>query len=128
MAVIHINVAWIMYIIETCISASLLDIKNNLSQTALHLAVLTGQYRIVRKLVTRGAKLDIKNQMGDTALHLACRRGDIKSVLSLITPVSQEDVMESSYHLPYRMIPQDLRVYNYNGRSYNMFYSIFSLY
>ena len=96
-------------------AASFLDLKNNLLQTALHLAVLTGQYQIVRMLITRGANLEIRNQNGDTALHLACKRGDIKSVCALITPVSQEDAMESIYPLPYRMIPQDQKIYNYDG-------------
>ena len=81
----------------------------------LHLAVLTGQYQVVRKLVVCGASLDIKNQNGDTALHLACKRGDIKCVLALVTPITQEDAMNSPYPLPYRMIPQDQSVYNFNG-------------
>ncbi|KAM5263274.1 NF-kappa-B inhibitor epsilon [Ctenodactylus gundi] len=51
-----------------------LDIQNNLYQTALHLAVHLDQLGAVRALVLKGASLGLQDRHGDTALHVACQR------------------------------------------------------
>lgn len=51
-----------------------LDIQNNLYQTALHLAVHLDQPRAVRALVLKGASRMLQDRHGDTALHVACQR------------------------------------------------------
>ena len=47
------------------------DAINDLGNTALHYAALTGATRIVEYLAGTGAKLDIRNFQGKTALDLA---------------------------------------------------------
>ncbi|XP_042527803.1 NF-kappa-B inhibitor epsilon [Dipodomys spectabilis] len=51
-----------------------LDIQNNLYQTALHLAVHLDQPGAVQALVLKGASRLLQDRHGDTALHVACRR------------------------------------------------------
>ncbi|XP_066107655.1 NF-kappa-B inhibitor epsilon [Saccopteryx bilineata] len=51
-----------------------LDIQNNLYQTALHLAVHLDQPGTVRALVRKGASRTLQDRHGDTALHVACQR------------------------------------------------------
>ena len=51
-----------------------LDIYNNLKQTPLHLAVITGQANIVGKLITAGANANMPDRNGHTPSHLACQR------------------------------------------------------
>ncbi|KAM8776825.1 NF-kappa-B inhibitor epsilon [Rhynchonycteris naso] len=51
-----------------------LDIQNNLYQTALHLAVHLDQPGTVRALVQKGASRILQDRHGDTALHVACQR------------------------------------------------------
>ncbi|XP_014926609.3 NF-kappa-B inhibitor epsilon [Acinonyx jubatus] len=51
-----------------------LDIQNNLYQTALHLAVHLDQPGAVRALVLKGASRVLQDRHGDTALHVACQR------------------------------------------------------
>lgn len=51
-----------------------LDIQNNLYQTALHLAVHLDQPKAVQALVMKGASRVLQDRHGDTALHVACQR------------------------------------------------------
>lgn len=51
-----------------------LDIQNNLYQTALHLAVHLDQPGTVQALVLKGASRVLQDRHGDTALHVACQR------------------------------------------------------
>lgn len=49
-------------------------------QTPLHLAVITHQTYIVRKLIEGGADVNLMDRHGQTALHLACQDGDVNCV------------------------------------------------
>ncbi|KAG8538722.1 hypothetical protein GDO81_022168 [Engystomops pustulosus] len=51
-----------------------LDIQNDLYQSALHLAVYLGQEEIVEALVQKDVNLELQDRKGDTALHLACEK------------------------------------------------------
>ncbi|CAG5115239.1 unnamed protein product [Candidula unifasciata] len=94
-----------------------LNLSNNLRQTPLHLAVLTRQPDIVRRLVCAGAAVLAQDQQGNTPLHLACGLGDKQSVKHLLTPVFYEETLENKYSIPYQRIPQDLRIRNYEGQT-----------
>ena len=59
------------------------DIYNGLTQAPLHLAVITGQYKIVGKLIEKGANIDLVDRNGQTCIHLACQRGDLKSLRTI---------------------------------------------
>ncbi|XP_063774888.1 NF-kappa-B inhibitor epsilon [Pseudophryne corroboree] len=54
-----------------------LDIQNDLYQSALHLAVYLGQVNVVEALVGKCVSLELQDRKGDTALHLACENQDL---------------------------------------------------
>jgi ankyrin repeat protein len=70
-------------IIELCPHANLLNVKNDLLQSPLHLAVITNKPRIVRCLISHGASVASFDHNGDTPLHLACRLGYSECILAL---------------------------------------------
>lgn len=59
------------------------DIYNKLRQTPLHLAVITHQLYIVRKLIEGGADINLMDRHGQTALHLACQEDDLNCVYAI---------------------------------------------
>lgn len=104
-----------------------LDIQNNQSQTALHLAVLTNQPNIVRPLVLAGTNLMLRDHHGNTPLHLACRNGFLECAKQLtreITLLEEQYIgVTSPSHLPPRkppVLPSPSTIIdtcNYQGRS-----------
>ncbi|KAJ8780018.1 hypothetical protein J1605_012054 [Eschrichtius robustus] len=73
LAVIHEAPAVLLYCLAL-LPQEVLDIQNNLYQTALHLAVHLDQPGAVRALVLKGASRVLQDRHGDTALHVACQR------------------------------------------------------
>jgi len=67
-----------------------------LLQTPLHLAAITGQAKILRRLLVSGATIDLRNFSGETALHIACRMGDLESCKAVLKPISPSEVIEAS--------------------------------
>ncbi|XP_029175863.1 NF-kappa-B inhibitor cactus-like [Nylanderia fulva] len=93
----------------------LLNIMNDHLQSPLHLAVLTQQPVIVRRLVLAGADLSLRNFRGNTALHLACASGDLACAKALTDPLYP---MERNKLIPEQKVPalpQNLEQINYNG-------------
>lgn len=94
----------------------LLNIMNDHLQSPLHLAVLTQQPLIVRRLVLVGADLSLRNSRGNTALHLACASGDLACAKALTDPLYP---MERNKLMPGQKVPalpQNLEQINYNGK------------
>lgn len=79
-----------------------LNIQNDSEQTALHLAVLMNQPKIIRQLLLAGIDQTIRDANGNTALHLACYYGKSISAKELLTPAD---------------LKQDLELWNYDGRT-----------
>ncbi|KAK3577675.1 hypothetical protein CHS0354_018718 [Potamilus streckersoni] len=75
-------------IIDLLCNSDLLNICNFLFQTPLHLAVLTRQTIIVKRLLEAGARTDIQDHLGNTPLHTACQIGDSEIVSLLMCNVS----------------------------------------
>uniref|UniRef100_K7F3A5 NFKB inhibitor beta n=1 Tax=Pelodiscus sinensis TaxID=13735 RepID=K7F3A5_PELSI len=75
LAVIHEHEAFLDSILQYTAGTEYLDLQNDLSQTALHIAVILGASNFVRKLMAAGAGLCVQEKGGHTALHLACREG-----------------------------------------------------
>ncbi|XP_004846508.1 NF-kappa-B inhibitor epsilon isoform X2 [Heterocephalus glaber] len=84
-----------------------LDIQNNLYQTALHLAVHLDQPGAVRALVLKGASLALQDRHGDTALHVACQRQHLACAHCLLE--GQPEPGRRPAH------PQDLQLQNWQG-------------
>jgi len=96
---------------------SILDFQNDACQTALHLAVLTKQPRVVRRLVVAGARVDMRDRFGNTPLHLAAASGDLGSVnaLTLALTASETEACCLRYPSFAQPLPQALDLLNYEG-------------
>merc|ERR1711963_749556 len=73
-----------------------LNIQNNELYAPLHIAVLTNQPNMVRKLVVAGATTQIVDQEGNTPLHHACSRGYYQCAEQLLKPISRDEVHHDS--------------------------------
>ena len=105
-------------LINTALSPRCLSIRNNLSQTPLHLAVLTNLISAVRRLIVGGAEIDSRDRNGNTALHLACANGYWSIAATLLEPVRyHETKLNTNYEIPYQKIPQNLEIANYDGKT-----------
>ena len=75
------------------------------SQTPLHLAVLTRQPHSVEMLLKAKADPTVRDRNGNTAAHLACSRGDVASLRVLVN----HEIRQEKGPLP------ELNVQNYDG-------------
>lgn len=98
-----------------------LDIQNDDQQTPLHLAVLTKQPGVIRRLLICGADASIRDANGNTPLHLACQMGDLDSIKEILRPITAPEFQSytgvkaaPSQHFPCR-IEVDLELPNYQG-------------
>lgn len=92
-----------------------LNQANNLLQTPLHIAVITRQLPVVRRLICAGASVDVRDQLGNTPLHNACRLGYEDVVRTLLKSVDYNETLQNKYEIPYQRLPQDLESRNYEG-------------
>lgn len=115
-AIIQGFVEDVFHLIRLVPRPSYLDIRNDMRQTPLHLAVLTGQSRIVRRLVCAGADTRTVDHDGNTPLHLAVAAGDLPCVKALTEPVYQTEVQAAGLRYSAPIIPAPLPdMYNYEG-------------
>ena len=61
-------------------TAEQMNISNLMHQTPIHLAALTGQGEIIRKLLDHGADIMKQDKQGRTALHIMCEKRDTRSL------------------------------------------------
>jgi len=92
-----------------------LNIQNNELWAPLHIAVLTNQPTMVRKLVVAGATTQIVDQEGNTPLHHACSRGFLACAENLLKPISREEVQDSALCLEQNYLHQVLDMTNHKG-------------
>lgn len=116
MAIIQFLTDMALYFISLTPTPTLLNLKNNYLQTPLHLAVVTKQDIITRKLMTSGAQVDCRDHRGNTPLHIAAREGYGYFAKILLEPIHYEETMNNTYELPYQQIPQNLEARNYEGQ------------
>ena len=57
-----------------------LNIKNNESQTPLHIAAITRNSSVLKSLIQHGADLSIQDNKGHTVMHILCEKGDSQSM------------------------------------------------
>ena len=107
-----------LQMIKLAESNKMVNVANDLRQTALHLAVITGQHVIVRALVVAGADILAVDTMGNMPLHLAAKNGELECFEQLVTPVTYPEVKNNTYEYIYQKIPQDFDTYNYDGLSF----------
>ena len=116
-AIIHQRQDIALTILNQLTSLASLKVRNNCGQTALHLAVVTNNPVLVRKIVTRGAEIEVFDKQGFTPLHLACKYGYGSIVLALTTAIDSSEIRTVPYHVPYRRIPQNQELRSYSGHT-----------
>ncbi|XP_048238051.1 NF-kappa-B inhibitor cactus-like [Haliotis rufescens] len=115
--IIQGHISLVLLFISAAPNCEWLNITNLLKQTPLHLAVITRQVNIVRRLMTAGARVDVTDIHGNTPLHIACREGYQEIVECLLRPVYYEETLLNQYEIPYQRIPQDLENRNFDGHT-----------
>ncbi|XP_029819947.1 NF-kappa-B inhibitor alpha [Manacus vitellinus] len=89
LAIIHEEKALSLEVIQQAAGdRAFLNFQNNLSQTPLHLAVITDQPEIAEHLLKAGCDLEVRDFRGNTPLHIACQQGSLRSV-SVLTQYCQ---------------------------------------
>lgn len=116
-AIILLNTSIACMLIDFAPSYKALNDVNKLFQTALHLAALTGNYTVARRLLVAGAIVDKRDFRLNTALHTAVKKGYIKVAENLMTPVTYLEAKRNTYEIPYQKIPQNLEIFNSDGRT-----------
>ncbi|KAK2499168.1 hypothetical protein MC885_012100 [Smutsia gigantea] len=78
LAIIHLHTQLVRDLLEVTsglISDDIINMRNDLYQTPLHLAVITEQEAVVEDLLRAGADLSLLDRLGNSVLHLAARGG-----------------------------------------------------
>ncbi|XP_015340089.1 nuclear factor NF-kappa-B p105 subunit isoform X2 [Marmota marmota marmota] len=86
LAIIHLHAQLVRDLLEVTsglISDDIINMRNDLYQTPLHLAVITKQEDVVEDLLSAGADLSLLDRLGNSVLHLAAKEGHDK-VLSVL--------------------------------------------
>lgn len=109
-----------LWLISLAPHPCLLDIVNDESQTALHLAVMSREPQIVRRLVLAGANTKLRTVTGNTPLHIACALGDLDCVRALTEPLTNLErnwIAGNAQVLPV-VSPMNLEIRNYTGEDH----------
>lgn len=83
LAVIH-NIPQLSHYFISLAPKELLDIQNDLYQSALHLAVYLDQLEVVVALLGKDVNLELQDRKGDTALHVACENQHLDCARNLL--------------------------------------------
>ncbi|XP_040481442.1 nuclear factor NF-kappa-B p105 subunit isoform X3 [Ursus maritimus] len=86
LAIIHLHAQLVRDLLEVTsglISDDIINMRNDLYQTPLHLAVITKQEAVVDDLLRAGADLSLLDRAGNSVLHLAAKEGQDK-ILSIL--------------------------------------------
>nr|XP_023493400.1 nuclear factor NF-kappa-B p105 subunit isoform X2 [Equus caballus] len=81
LAIIHLHAQLVRDLLEVTsglVSDDIINMRNDLYQTPLHLAVITKQEAVVEDLLRAGADLSLLDRFGNSALHLAAKEGHDK--------------------------------------------------
>ncbi|XP_065763528.1 nuclear factor NF-kappa-B p105 subunit isoform X3 [Muntiacus reevesi] len=81
LAIIHLHNQLVRDLLEVTsglISDEIINMRNDLYQTPLHLAVITRQEAVVEDLLRAGADLSLLDRLGNSVLHLAAQGGHDK--------------------------------------------------
>ncbi|NXR70665.1 NFKB1 factor, partial [Rhadina sibilatrix] len=86
LAIIHLHTELVKNLLEVMPDLNyngIINMRNDLYQTPLHLAVITKQAKVVEDLLKAGADVSLLDRHGNSVLHLAAAEGDDK-ILSLL--------------------------------------------
>ncbi|XP_066246090.1 NF-kappa-B inhibitor cactus [Euwallacea similis] len=117
-AILHRFAEVALALIRVAPHPSLLDTRNDASQTPLHLAIGTEQYLVARWLIIAGARPCPRSSEGNSPLHLAVKLGNLNCVKAITDPVSFKS--REALALSYKSIPcekPNLEQWNYDGQT-----------
>lgn len=103
-------------LIDLVPACELLDVKNHLGQSALHLTVSTSQTKLTRRLVLAGADLLSLDRAGNTPLHVACLNKDLDSAIALTRIISALECPSTETRHSLK-VPQPDGIYNVKGQT-----------
>ncbi|KAL2780653.1 nuclear factor NF-kappa-B p105 subunit isoform 2 proprotein [Daubentonia madagascariensis] len=86
LAIIHLHAQLVRDLLEVTsglVSDEIINMRNDLYQTPLHLAVITKQEEVVEDLLRAGADPSLLDRLGNSVLHLAAKEGHDK-ILSVL--------------------------------------------
>lgn len=98
LAIINCQEKVVNAILDVLPTKECLDTYNYLTQTPLHLAVITRQPRVIQKLIDQGASVGLPDRNGQTCLHLACQRGDVKLIKAIFKPRPHKPEIHEKLH------------------------------
>ncbi|XP_053317513.1 nuclear factor NF-kappa-B p105 subunit isoform X2 [Spea bombifrons] len=87
LAIIHLHTALVKIFLDvTCgvVCEDIINVRNDLYQTPLHLAVITHQADTVQDIMSAGGDPMLLDRHGNSVLHLACKDGDAKTLNVLL--------------------------------------------
>ncbi|XP_032876238.1 nuclear factor NF-kappa-B p105 subunit isoform X1 [Amblyraja radiata] len=87
LAIIHLRPLVVQHLLAVIVSLpghDIINMRNDLYQTPLHLGVITGQCEVVEQLLGAGADPALLDSQGNTVLHLAAERGDVRMLQVLL--------------------------------------------
>ena len=114
-AILAGNETLALCMLEDMVSYKHISVKNLFQETPLHVAVMSNMPKVVRRIMVHGGEVCVPNKNGDTPLHLACRKGLQTCVEILTKHLKYEEIKDIPYQVPFRLIPQNLELRNYEG-------------
>ncbi|XP_051900898.1 nuclear factor NF-kappa-B p105 subunit-like [Pristis pectinata] len=87
LAIIHLQPVVVQHLLQVIVSLpghDIVNMRNDLYQTPLHLAVITRQAEVVELLLQAGADPSLLDCHSNSVLHLAAEQGDVKMLNVLL--------------------------------------------
>lgn len=83
-----------MNLIKMCPKKELLDIQNNLGQTAMHVAAYVNFMPVVTSLILHGASIEYVDKDGKNVFHLCAERGHVETLDAIVRTACQMNQIE----------------------------------
>ncbi|XP_069834481.1 nuclear factor NF-kappa-B p105 subunit isoform X2 [Dendropsophus ebraccatus] len=99
LSVIHLQSALVKMFLEITsgiICEDIINVRNDLYQTPLHLAVITHQADVVQDILEAGGDPLMLDRNGNSVLHLACKKGDAESLSVLLNHPKITEIINHS--------------------------------
>ncbi|KAG8454149.1 hypothetical protein GDO86_000696 [Hymenochirus boettgeri] len=87
LSIIHLHSSLVRIFIDVTaglVCEDIINVRNDLHQTPLHLAVITHQVETVEDILKAGGDPMLLDRLGNSVLHLACKDGDASTLKILL--------------------------------------------
>ncbi|KAM4810137.1 nuclear factor NF-kappa-B p105 subunit [Rhinophrynus dorsalis] len=96
LSIIHLHKALVKIFLEVTsgvIREDIINVRNDLYQTPLHLAVITRQADTVEDILKAGGDPALLDRHGNSVLHLACKEGDATTLSILLKHKAASEII-----------------------------------